>query len=174
VWVLADAYESDIARVKVGTRATLRIDALPHRLFKGRVGFVDPLLDPKTRTAKIRVAFANPDLDLKPDMFGEVEFEGRTREGLRIPLDALIDSGAQKVVFVALGDGRFQPREVAVGAQTAEFVEVLFGVAEGDQVVTRANFLIDSESRLKSALSAMAQKSGPKVRGAEPHAGHGK
>ncbi|HZR09019.1 MAG TPA: efflux RND transporter periplasmic adaptor subunit, partial [Myxococcales bacterium] len=101
VWVLADAYESDIARVKVGTPATLRIDALPNRLFKGRVGFVDPLVDPKTRTAKIRVAFANPDLDLKPDMFGEVAFEGTTREGLRVPVDAVIDSGAQKVVFVS-------------------------------------------------------------------------
>jgi Cu(I)/Ag(I) efflux system membrane fusion protein len=174
VWVLADAYESDISRVKVGTSATLHIDALPNRVFKGRVGFVDPLLDPKTRTAKIRVAFANPDLDLKPDMFGEVAFEGRTREGLRVPLDALIDSGTQKVVFVALGDGRFQPREITVGAQTPEFVEVLSGLSEGDQVVTRANFLIDSESRLKSALAAMAQKSGPKARATDPHAGHRK
>lgn len=174
VWVLADAYESDISRVKVGTSATLRIDALPNRVFKGRVGFVDPLLDPKTRTAKIRVAFANPNLDLKPDMFGDVAFEGRTREGLRIPLDALIDSGAQKVVFVALGDGRFQPREVTIGAQTSEFAEALSGLSEGDQVVTRANFLIDSESRLKSALAAMAQKAGPKARAPDPHAGHGK
>jgi Cu(I)/Ag(I) efflux system membrane fusion protein len=174
VWVLADAYESDISRVKVGTSATLRVDALPNRVFKGRVGFVDPLLDPKTRTAKIRVAFANPDLDLKPDMFGEVAFEGKSREGLRVPLDALIDSGTQKVAFVALGDGRFQPREVTVGAQTSEFVEVLSGLAEGDQVVTRANFLIDSESRLKSALAAMAQKGGPKARAPDPHAGHGK
>jgi Cu(I)/Ag(I) efflux system membrane fusion protein len=174
VWVLADAYESDISRVKVGTAATLRVDALPNRVFKGRVGFVDPLLDPKTRTAKIRVGFKNPDLDLKPDMFGEVAFEGRSREGLRIPLDALIDSGTQKVVFVALGDGRFQPREVTVGAQTSEFVEVLSGLSEGDQVVTRANFLIDSESRLKSALAAMAQKGGPKARAPDPHAGHGK
>ncbi len=174
VWVLADAYESDISRVKVGTSATLRIDALPNREFRGRVGFVDPLLDPKTRTAKIRVAFANPDLELKPDMFGDVAFEGRSREGLRVPLDALIDSGTQKVVFVAVGNGRFQPRAVTVGAQTSEFVEVLEGLAEGDQVVTRANFLIDSESRLKSALAALAQKAAPKARASDPHAGHGK
>ena len=173
VWVLADAYESDIARVKVGTPATLRIDALPNRLFKGQVGFVDPLVDPKTRTAKIRVSFANPDLDLKPDMFGEVAFEGTTREGLRVPVDAVIDSGAQKVVFVSLGDGRFQPREITAGTQTTEFVEVLSGLSEGDQVVTRANFLIDSESRLKSALAAMAQKAAPKARAKDPHAGHG-
>jgi Cu(I)/Ag(I) efflux system membrane fusion protein len=174
VWVLADAYESDISRVKVGTPAVLRIDALPNRLFKGRVGFVDPLLDPKTRTAKIRVSFANPELDLKPDMFGDVSFAGRTRQGLRVPLDAVIDSGAQKVVFVSLGDGRFQPREITAGAQTSEYVEVLSGLAEGDQVVARANFLIDSESRLKSALAALAQKSAPKARAADPHAGHGK
>ncbi|HTO99567.1 MAG TPA: efflux RND transporter periplasmic adaptor subunit [Myxococcales bacterium] len=175
VWVLADAYESDISRVKVGTPAVLRIDALPNRVFKGRVGFVDPLLDPKTRTAKIRVSFANPDLDLKPDMFGDVSFAGRTRLGLRIPLDALIDSGAQKVVFVSLGQGRFQPREITTGAQTAEHVEVLSGLAEGDQVVTGANFLIDSESRLKSALAALAQKAPTPARtAADPHAGHGK
>jgi Cu(I)/Ag(I) efflux system membrane fusion protein len=174
VWVLADAYESDITRVKVGTPAVLRIDALPNRLFKGHVGFVDPLLDPKTRTAKIRVSFANPELDLKPDMFGDVSFEGRTRQGLRVPLDAVIDSGAQKVVFVSLGDGRFQPREITAGAQTSEYVEVLSGLAEGDQVVARANFLIDSESRLKSALAALAQKPAPKTRAADPHAGHGK
>ncbi len=176
VWVLADAYESDIGRVKVGTRATLRIDALPNRVFRGRVGFVDPLVDPKTRTAKIRVAFANPDLELKPDMFGDVSFEGRTRDALQIPLDAMIDSGAQKVVFVSLGDGRFQPREITTGAQTVDAVEVLSGLSEGDQVVARANFLIDSESRLKSALAAMAQKSpaGQPAPRADPHAGHGK
>ena len=174
VWVLADAYESDIGRVKVGTPAQLRIDALPNRVFKGRVGFVDPLLDPKTRTAKIRVAFANPDLQLKPDMFGEVSFEGPSREGLRSPLDAVIDSGTQKVVFVALGDGKFQPREITAGSQTTEYVEVLSGLAQGDEVVTRANFLIDSESRLKSALAAMAQKPAAKAAAKDPHAGHGK
>ena len=174
VWVLADAYESDITRVKVGTLATLSIDALPNRVFKGRVGFVDPLLDPKTRTAKIRVSFPNANLDLKPDMFGEVAFEGGTREGLRVPLDAVIDSGTQKVVFVSLGDGKFQPREIAAGAQTTEYVEVTSGLSEGDQVVTRANFLIDSESRLKSALAAMAQKAPPKARVPEAHTGHGK
>jgi Cu(I)/Ag(I) efflux system membrane fusion protein len=174
VWVLADAYESDISRVKVGAVATLRIDALPNRVFRGRVGFVDPLLDPKTRTAKIRVSFANPGLDLKPDMFGEVSFESSPRQGLRVPLDALIDSGTEKVVFLALGEGRFQPRQITVGAQTAEYVEVLSGLAEGDQVVTRATFLIDSESRLRSALAALGQKSGPPPPPPAPHAGHGK
>ena len=174
VWVLADAYESDIGRIKVGTSATLRVDALPNRVFRGRVGFVDPLVDPKTRTAKIRVAFTNAGLDLKPDMFGEVSFEGKTRDGLQIPLDALIDSGAQKVVFVSLGDGRFQPREITTGVQTTDAVEVLSGLSEGDQVVTRANFLIDSESRMKSALSAMAQKTANQARAPNPHATHGK
>jgi len=175
VWVLADAYESDINRIRVGTPATLRVDALPNRLFRGTVGFVDPLVDPKTRTAKIRVAFKNPGLDLKPDMFGEVSFAGKTREGLQVPLDAMIDSGSQKVVFLSLGDGRFQPREITTGAQTTETVEVLSGLSEGDQVVTRANFLIDSESRLKSALEALAQKAPAQGRApADPHAGHGK
>jgi Cu(I)/Ag(I) efflux system membrane fusion protein len=155
VWVLADAYESDLARIRLGMRATLSLQAFPNRTFSGRVIFVDPILDPKTRTAKVRLEFANPKGELKPEMFGEVTLQAEPREGLSIPADAVIDSGTRKVVFVALGKGKFQPREVRVGASGGDAVEVISGLQAGEMVVTRANFLIDSESRLRASLAAM-------------------
>jgi Cu(I)/Ag(I) efflux system membrane fusion protein len=155
VWVLADAYESDLARIRLGMPATLSLQAFPGSLFVGKVIFVDPVLDPKTRTAKVRLEFANPRGELKPEMFGEVTLQAPEREGLRIPADAVIDSGTRKVVFVAVGDGKFQPREVKVAAASGEGVEVLSGLEAGERVVTRANFLVDSESRLRASLAAM-------------------
>jgi Cu(I)/Ag(I) efflux system membrane fusion protein len=155
VWVLADAYESDLARVKLGTPATLTLQAFPNREFPGKVVFIDPILDPKTRTAKVRLAFPNPTGELKPEMFGEVTLRTPARRGLSIPTDAIIDSGTRKVVFVALGEGKFRPREVKIGSSDGERSEVLEGLSAGEQVVTRANFLVDSESRLRASLSAL-------------------
>jgi Cu(I)/Ag(I) efflux system membrane fusion protein len=158
VWVLADAYESDLSRIRVGMPATLSLQAFPGKTFSGKVIFVDPIMDPKTRTAKVRLEFPNPRGDLKPEMFGEVTLKTVAREGLRIPADAVIDSGTKKVVFVALGEGKLQPREVQVGPVTGDEVEVISGLAEGEKVVTRANFLVDSESRLRASLAAMGGK----------------
>ncbi len=185
VWVLADVYESELRHVKIGMPATLTLNAYPNRVFKGRVSFVDPLLDPRTRTIKVRLAFPNPSGELKPEMFGEVVLQGPVREGLRLPADAVIDSGTSKVVFVSLGEGKFQPREVGLGESDGRTIEVVSGVAEGEQVVIHANFLIDSESRLRASLAAMANKqaaastrgaSGGAAKGGasgDPHAGHG-
>jgi Cu(I)/Ag(I) efflux system membrane fusion protein len=158
VWVLADAYESDLARIKLGMTAALTLQAFPNQTFKGKVIFIDPILDAKTRTAKVRLAFANPTGELKPEMFGEVTLQAPSREGLRIPADAVIDSGTRKVVFLSLGEGKFQPREVRIGAASGDQVEVLSGLEAGERVVTRANFLVDSESRLKASLAAMGAK----------------
>jgi Cu(I)/Ag(I) efflux system membrane fusion protein len=181
VWVLADAYELDLSRIRVGMPATFTLQAMPNDVFQGRVSFIEPLLDPKTRTAKVRLSFGNPRGELRPDMYGEVAFQAKARETLRVPFDAVIDSGQQKVVFVALGEGRFQPRQVQTGAQSGDFVELTTGAQEGEEVVTRANFLIDSESRLKAALAAVAAApsraqapADPKARAADPHARHGK
>ena len=157
VWVLADAYEKDFRRVRVGLPATFRLDAFPDTVFRGQVTFIQPVLDPVTRTAKLRLSFANPHGELRPDMFGEVSFEAKPHDALRVPFDAVIDSGEQKVVFVALGEGRFQPRRIETGTQSSDWVEVTSGLTPGEQVVTRANFLIDSESRLKAALAALAK-----------------
>jgi membrane fusion protein, copper/silver efflux system len=158
VWVLADVYESEIARVKVGMPAALTLKAYPNRRFKGRVIFVDPLLDPGTRTAKVRLSFANPTGELRPELFGEVELFTPAREGVSIPSDAVVDSGTKTVVFVSLGDGKFQPREVQIGQQSGERTEVISGLRDGEEVVTRANFLVDSESRLRASLAAMGAK----------------
>jgi Cu(I)/Ag(I) efflux system membrane fusion protein len=168
VWVLADVYESELRHVKAGMPATLTLNAYPNRAFQGRVSFVDPLLDPRTRTVKVRLAFPNPTGELKPEMFGEVVLHGAAREGLRVPTDAVIDSGTSNVVFVSLGEGKFQPREVKLGDSDGQTVEVTAGVAEGEQVVTRANFLIDSESRLRASLAEMANKQSAAVAPASP------
>jgi Cu(I)/Ag(I) efflux system membrane fusion protein len=187
VWVLADAYESDLRQVKVGMSAKLSLKAFPNRTFVGRVAFIDPLLDPKTRTAKVRIEVANPAGELRPEMFGEVVLQGRSRQGVRVPADAVIHSGTQSVVFVALPDGKFQPRVVQLGDGDGDFVEVLSGVQPGDGVVTRANFLVDSESRLRASLSALSTGAGTaaappaatdaaagKAPAADPHAAHRK
>jgi len=158
VWVLADAYETDLSRIRLGMSATLSLQAFPSKTFTGKVIFIDPILDAKTRTAKVRLEFANPKGELKPEMFGEVTLQTEKRDGLRIPADALIDSGTKKVVFVALGEGKLQPREVRVGPVTGDAVEVLSGLEAGEKVVTRANFLVDSESRLRASLAAMGGK----------------
>ncbi len=158
VWVMADAYETDLAHVKLGMDATLTLQAYPDRVFKGRVAFIDPLLDPKTRTAKVHVHFPNPTGELKPEMYGEVVLRGEEREGLIIPLDAVIHTGTKNVVFIDLGEGKFQPRQVQLGDSSGDEVEVAQGLEAGQKVVTRANFLVDSESRLRASLAAIGEK----------------
>lgn len=158
VWVLADAHEGDLPRVRLGTPVSLMLDAVPDRVFTGKASFIEPVLDAKTRTAKVRLAFANPRGELRPEMFGEVVFHTRPHAGLRVPADSIIDSGDRKVVFVATGDGRFEPREVRAGDSAGDLVEILSGVKAGEHVVVRASFLVDSESRLKAALSALTSK----------------
>jgi Cu(I)/Ag(I) efflux system membrane fusion protein len=158
VWVMADAYETDIPRVRVGMSAELTLSAMPNRVFKGMVAFIDPLLDPKTRTVKVHLHFPNPGGELVPEMYGEVVLAAPARDGLRIPFDAVVSSGTSSVVFVALGEGKFQPRQVQLGEKRGELVEVKQGLSEGEEVVIRANFLVDSESRLRASLSALGGK----------------
>lgn len=156
VWVLADVYESDLRFIKEGMEANLTLAAFPNREFKGKVIFLDPLLDPQTRTIKVRLTFPNPTGELRPEMFGDVVLLGSPRTALRVPADAIIDSGLQKVVFVAVGDGKFEPRVVEVGASDEAHVELVSGLKTGERVVVRANFLVDSESRLRASLAAIA------------------
>jgi Cu(I)/Ag(I) efflux system membrane fusion protein len=153
VWVMADAYENDLSRIHVGSKATLSLPAYPNRAFSGMVAFIDPTLDPRTRTAKVHLHFANPTRELKPEMYGEAVLQGASRQGLRIPADAVIRAGTRNLVFVAKGEGKFEPRTVELGVKDGDQVEVKGGLSEGEQVVTRANFLIDSESQLRASLS---------------------
>ncbi|MBE2251905.1 MAG: efflux RND transporter periplasmic adaptor subunit [Myxococcus sp.] len=174
LWVLADVYETELRFVSPGVPAQLTLNAFPGRLFTGKVLFVDPLLDPKTRTARVRLSFANTAGELKPEMFGEVVVERPARDVLRVPSDALIRSGAEDVVFVARGQGRFEPRRVTLGEVGRDFTEVVDGLNVGDAVVTRANFLIDSESRLRASLARLSTPTSPKAPSADASmpAGH--
>ncbi len=158
VWALADIYEQELRNVKIGQSATLALPTFPGKSFSGRVIFLDPILDPKTRTAKVRLEFPNPKGELRPELYGEALLKGPSHRGILVPLDAVLDAGTQKVVFIALGEGRFEPREVTTGLTVGERVEVLTGLKPGEEVIVRANFLVDSESRLKSALAHLSQK----------------
>ncbi len=156
VWVVADVYESELRFVKEKMPATLTLNAFPNREFNGKAVFIDPMLDPMTRTVKVRLTFPNPTKELKPEMFGEVVLKGLPHDGVTVPIDAVIDSGTTHVVFVAVGNGKFRPRLVRLGDSDDAQVEIVSGLAAGEKVVTRANFLVDSESRLRASLAELA------------------
>ncbi len=157
VWVYADVYEYELPWVREGQKATIDLSYLPGRSFEGSVTYVYPFLDPKTRTARVRVELDNADLTLKPDMFANVTIETTTREGvLAVSEEAVIRSGRRTLVFVAMGEGRFSPREVTLGIDSGDgWVEIQDGLREGDRVVTSGQFLIDSESKLQEAVQKM-------------------
>jgi Cu(I)/Ag(I) efflux system membrane fusion protein len=156
VWVHADLYEHELSLVHEGQEAVVKLSYYPGQVFRGKVVFVYPYVDTQTRTGKARIEFQNPDWQLKPGMFTQVEIETAGREGLVVPASAVLESGKRSLVFVDRGEDRFEPREVELGGRSGEGYEVLSGLHEGEQVITSANFLIDSESQLKAALSAMS------------------
>jgi Cu(I)/Ag(I) efflux system membrane fusion protein len=158
--------------VKVGQAAELRFNTFGDRLFPARVAFIDPVLDPKSRTVRVRLEVANPKGELKPDMFGDAVLKTGARKGLLAPLDAVLDSGTRKVVFVALGDGKFEPREVETGLAAGEQVEIRRGLEAGEEVVSGAAFLVDSESRLRAALAQMGAKADAKAAPSTPQHKH--
>lgn len=155
VWIQADVYESELQFIRLGAPATTTLSYLPGRTWKGRVTFIAPTVDPTTHTVKVRSEFENADGALKPDMFGDVVIEQPARQAVVVPDSAVLQTGTRSVVFVVKPDGTFEPREVSVGTKTDQVYEVRSGLAAGEKVVTQANFLIDSESRLKAALAQM-------------------
>ena len=166
VWVQAQVFQNDIGRVHAGDNATLTVDTFPGRTFIGRVDFVYPQMDPDTRTAKVRLVFPNPRLDLKPGMFVNVSLKQPLGRQLVVPASAILHSGTRQIAFVSRGDGYFEPREVEVGSRAGDDLIVLKGLQEGETIVTSANFLIDSESELEAALGAFAPP--PPEAGAAP------
>jgi Cu(I)/Ag(I) efflux system membrane fusion protein len=157
VWVLADVYESDLPLVRIGMQAELTAPYLPGRSWRGPVTYVNPTVEEKTRTVKVRIELANDGRLLKPDMFVDVNLRAELGAGLSVPESAVIDSGGRRLVFLDRGEGRFEPREVALGVRAGAGFQVLSGLEDGERVVTSANFLLDSESSLRSALAGMAQ-----------------
>lgn len=156
LWVLADVYESDLPSVRIGMLGTLSVPYLPGKTWRGPVTYIAPTVEEKTRTIKVRIEVANRGADLKPDMFADVFLESDLGTGRVIPDSAVIHTGDRQIVFLDREGGRLEPREIQLGAKLGARVQVLSGLAEGDRIVTSANFLLDSESSLKAALGAMA------------------
>ncbi|MGH9199770.1 MAG: FixH family protein [Vicinamibacterales bacterium] len=152
VWVEADVYEQEISAIRRGAQANVTLDAYPNERFTGRVVYVYPFVEEKTRTVKVRFEFPNRSNRLKPGMYANVELSGPSTAGLVIPSNALLDSGKEQIVFVALGDGYFEPRRVKVGQRLDDRVEILGGLNEGEAVATSAAFFLDSESQLRASL----------------------
>jgi len=170
VWVLADIYESEAAAVHAGDEARMTLAYLPGRVWKGTVSFIAPVVDEASRTIKVRIEFANPDGALKPGMYADILLERPTGRVLTVPESAVMTTGTRSLVFVARDGGRFQPREVRTGARVDGYYEIDRGLEPGERVVTQANFLVDSESRLKGALAAPAPPGTAPTPGAPEHA----
>jgi Cu(I)/Ag(I) efflux system membrane fusion protein len=162
VWVYAEIYEYELPWVKVDDPVEMRLAGVPGRVFKGHLAFIYPYAEAKTRTIKVRLVFDNAELLLKPDMFVEVTiYAGKQVDAVVIPSEAVIRSGAKTQVFIVRGAGKFEPRQITTGLASNGDIAVLDGVKEGEEVVTSAQFLIDSESKLHEATAKMMEPSAP-------------
>jgi Cu(I)/Ag(I) efflux system membrane fusion protein/cobalt-zinc-cadmium efflux system membrane fusion protein len=159
IWVYVDIYEYQLPWVYAGQPARMTLPYVTGREFTGKVIYVYPYLEPRTRVIKVRLEFENPDLELKPGMYANVRLDSElSREATLVPREAYIDSGERKVAFVDRGDGKFQPREILTGVEAEDgMVEVLYGLEEGEVVVTSGQFLIDAESKLVEAVAKMME-----------------
>jgi Cu(I)/Ag(I) efflux system membrane fusion protein len=157
VWILGEIYEYELPFIKTGQEAKISLSYDPGEAFTGKIIYIYPYLKPETRTNQVRIEVANPELKLKPEMFANLEIHVDYGTRLTVPVDAVLDAGESKIVFVAEGDGYFEPREVRLGVRGEDTFEVLDGVSEGENIVTSANFLVDSESSLKAALNRMVK-----------------
>jgi RND family efflux transporter MFP subunit len=156
IWVLADIYEYELPWIKIGQQVEMSLSYYPGKKFKGKVTYIDPFLDPKTRTLKVRMEFANPNWDLKPDMYANITLKSIiAKKAVAVREAAVIHSGERELVIVVTPTGGFESREVTLGAQANGFYQVIDGLKAGEKVVTSSSFLIDSESRLQEALSKL-------------------
>lgn len=174
IWIYADIYEYEMAWVKLGQKAKIMLPYIGSDPIESEVSYIYPFVEPKTRTIKARFDIDNPDFTLKPDMYVNVRLESEpVKDALAVPIEAVMNSGEKKLVFAALGDGRFEPRQIKVGMQDEEgYVQIIQGVLEGERVVTSAQFLFDSESRLREAIQKMRQPKPEPEPEPEDHAGH--
>ncbi len=171
VWANAEIYEYEAPYVRLGQRATMSLSYFPDETFAGRVSYIYPQLDTTTRTLKVRLDFPNPGFKLKPDMYADIQLRIDYGTKLFVPQEAVLDSGTEQVVFVARGEGYFEPRKVEVGPKIDDKVAILRGLKAGETIVTSGNFLVDSESRLKTAMGQMAGMAGMKMEGQKEEEG---
>jgi RND family efflux transporter MFP subunit len=155
VWIIADIYEFEAADIKLGQLATVTLSSFPERQFSGKVTYIFPQVDNETRTLKVRIELTNKDFALKADMFADVVLQINYGNKLVVPQEAVMDSGSEQLVYVSLDDGYFEPRKIQIGAKVDDKYIVLNGLRAGERIVTSGNFLIDSESKLKSASAGM-------------------
>ena len=155
IWVYVDIYEYEAPYVHIGQPASMQLSYFPGKTYRGRVTYVYPTLDPKTRTIKVRLEFPNPNYALKPDMYADVQLDINYGKQLVVPSEAVLNSGTRQVVFIAKPGGYFEPREIKVGDQFDGEYAVLAGLKPGEKIVASGNFLIDSESRLGAAMQGM-------------------
>ena len=156
VWLYADIYEYELPFIRLGQQASVQLSYIPGEIFTGKAIYIYPSLNPETRTAKVRFEIPNPHGKLKPEMYANVEIKVHLGQKLTVPEGAIIDTGLRQMAIVDKGSGYFEPREVKVGAKVENYYEVIKGLKAGERVVTSANFLIDSESKLKEAVGGMA------------------
>ena len=163
IWVNAELYEQDLPWVKIGQGARVELAYGSRKVFEGKVDYIYPYLEGMTRTVKARIVFENPGLELKPDMYANVEIATEAVKGvLAVPANAILRSGQGSVVFVAKSDGKFDPRSVETGASGDDgYVQIRSGLVAGDQVVTSAQFMLDSESKLREAIKKMIEPQAP-------------
>ena len=156
LWLTADIYEYELNKIDLGSKAKIKFNYLPDRTFEGKVSFIYPTIDAKSRTVKIRIDMNNKNGNLKPEMFANVEIEGKNLGDYPVvPENAVLRSGTKDIIVVALGSGRFKPQEVHLGNYSNGYYQVLSGLTEGTTIVTSAQFLIDSESNLRAAVGQM-------------------
>ena len=158
LWVLADVYESELPRLQLGLSATITLPYWPERSWAARVSYIYPAVDPKTRTVKVRLEVENPREELKAEMYADVLLKGPARAALVVPEDAVIETGTRTLVFVLGPGGSLQPRPVMLGGRQDQLLEVKSGLSEGEQVALGAGFLLDSESRLQSAIQGLGSE----------------
>jgi Cu(I)/Ag(I) efflux system membrane fusion protein len=158
IWVYANIYEYELPWVSLGDQVEMTLAAIPGKVFKGQVSYIYPYAEAKTRTIKVRLIFDNPKLLLRPEMFADVTIAAETQEHVVvIPSEAIIRSGKTEQVFVVSSPGKFEPRQVTVGMESNGNIIILSGLKEGETVVTSAQFLIDSESKLREATAKMME-----------------
>jgi Cu(I)/Ag(I) efflux system membrane fusion protein len=160
VWVVADVAEADLAAIRIGTPVKVTFRAYPTQPVEGKIALIYPEVKSETRTARVRIELPNPDGRLKADMYADVLFQPGIDAApvIAVPNSAIIDSGTKQIVLVAKGEGRFEPRRVTLGRRGEGYREVLEGLRAGEDVVTTATFLIDSESNLKAALKTFTRQ----------------
>jgi len=170
VWVFVDIYEYELPWISVGDKVEMRLSGIPGQVFRGRLGYVYPYAEAKTRTVKVRLEFNNPKRLLKPDMFADVIIHASHQvNAITVPSQAIVRSGTREQVFIVRGPGKFEPREVKLGVTTDGMTQIIEGVQLGEEVVASALFLIDSESKLREATAKMIEASKPSVEPSQQH-----